>query len=216
MIESFLLKGKSRNELLKKVQQNLTKLLKEYDNLTPAGGASANKELNDEIKRLEDEIASLNETIKQSPDQFSAAPATPAAAAFQQPIMTNGFSMNNINNNSSSSPFPDGSDQFSNPQMNTSQSSRTDPFDSTFSNTQSQLPDPFQTFDPFNNSDPFKAAPIATMNALPTGNDDPFGTAFDPFSDKKPKEETPKADDLFGVRLYLFSCVQILPYSYIF
>lgn len=162
-------RNKSKIELLKLLQVNINKLIKEYDTVPINSTNTVSNDLSEEIKKLEEENVRLKQEIEKATETAKAAS-----------LYNNSFSLQQNNNgNLSFSPTNENSHSQSSFQAN---------FNSFVSPDQQQsgpIEDPFQTFDPFNNNDPFKSAPIGDLNKLNTdfvAAEDPFANAFDPFS----------------------------------
>lgn len=178
-----LAKTKSKIELLKIVQTNLNKLMKEYD------GLAGEKTLNEEIKQLEAENVRLKEQIKQAIDanttELSQQNGVVAASGM--------FNQNSTFNESNFSEKFSPSFQFQSSSTTNNVNNAFDNFFSPASNGQQVtfgIDDPFQAFDPFkennandpfkenNTNDPFKSAPIGDKSA-DFSTDDPFSSPFD-------------------------------------
>lgn len=158
------------------MQDNLARLLKEYDNL-PVQSSGQSAELPEEIRRLEEENQKLNQQIKD---------ALNSADSFTPQLNTSSFTNDNF-----SPSFPAVSSTLNNNNQNNSFGSNSKDFSDFFSPTSQQSTtgfgeDPFQAFDPFNTNssvnDPFKSAPLSVNSTVP---DDPFASAFDPFSQQQ-------------------------------
>jgi hypothetical protein len=169
---SLYLKFKNKNELLKVLQANLNKLIKEYDNLS----LNNSNEINVEIRKLETENAQLNQRIKSTIQTNNGFPPLGSLSN----SATNGTAVLS----------------FANTSFNGIKSK--DIFDDIFSsNLNSQQPkngqqnpefaieDPFKAFDPFkdNNNDPFSSSQMSKTTSRDFLSDglDPFANSFDPF-----------------------------------
>jgi hypothetical protein len=170
--------------LLKSLQENLNKLVKEYDKI------SNRNELSEEIRHIESENAKLREEIK-------TLNTNPANDSYNSLNLTSTFN----NSNQFQANF---SDAFGSPQTanaNTDASSQfvnafetfdpfgpSDPFQAASNNNTKQtlnMSDPFSNkFDPFANNTANE--PTTFSNANGFGNDDPFGDGK-----KKPPRPAP-------------------------
>ena len=150
-------RNKNKLDLLRTLQVNLNKLIREYDNLPVT---DLNRiELNQEIKQLEEENAELNLKIKTaaietaSTQVISETPAVSFSPTNQQPTAV-------VKNEVFEAYFPPQMQQLESPQVNFI------------------VDDPFQAFDPFKETatavDPFKSAPLNDK-----AGDDPFANPFD-------------------------------------
>lgn len=177
-------KNKSKIELLKLLQLNINKLIKEYDTVPINSKNTVTSDLSDEIKKLEEENFRLNEEIKLATENVQAASLYNSSLQSQQ--------LNNHNHNASFSPTSmisnDNNSQFQSNFNNffspTSQTQNSSEFPST------AVDDPFQTFDPFNSNsnDPFKSEPVVDIAAVINPAEDPFTNAYDPFSQQQPAQ----------------------------
>jgi epidermal growth factor receptor substrate 15 len=167
-------KNKSKIELLKLLQVNINKLIKEYDTVPINSKNTVASDLSDEIKKLEEENYRLNEEIKLATENVQAASLYTQSQQLNNHNNTS-FSPTSISNDNNSQ-FQANFNNFFSPSSQTQNSSE----------FPSVVDDPFQTFDPFNSNDPFKAAPVGgDIAAVINPAEDPFGNAYDPFSQQQ-------------------------------